>query len=253
MNKEIKAIIWDFDGNIVHTPERHLNAAKKIIERITGKSADEFSMLKDWKSYVLAEEKYGEWRVFYAKEFGLTEEQVDEVGELWAEYELKDKTPIPIYKGVPKIISALQKLPQGIVSENVKQIIERSLKKAGLLKYFECILGYEEVDIRRQKPYPDGLLLCIKELTNNKKGYYVYIGDRDLDVETAINANKYFEKKGLNIKIITIATLYGSHFDDCKEWEVKPDYVATKPLDIIDAIQKFNPNYKMRGGVLVKG
>lgn len=253
MNRDIKAIIWDFDGTIGNTSEKNFNITRAIVERITGNSYDMFSVLRDFESYVLALRRVSDWIEIYTKDMGLTDEQTDEVVRLWAEYQLKDETPTPILGGVPEVVYALQKFSQGIVSENAQCNIRKVLEKNGLLKYFKCIVGYEEVDLRRKKPYPDGLIMCLEELTGLQPGHIIYIGDNVLDVKTVINANKYFEQNGYDIAVVPIITLHGSPFDDCKDWGFELKYVAEKPSEIIDAIQSFNPSCKMKGGVLVKG
>ncbi len=253
MNKNIKAIIWDFDGTIANTNEKNLNITKKIIKRVTGKSADQFPVLKNTSNYILARRnRKNKWRDFYEHDLGLKGEKVDEAGALWSEYQLKDKTPMPIYDDITKVISILKDFPQYIVSENAKGKIEDVLKQAKLLKYFDTIVGYEEVGLKKPKPDPIGLLMCINKLSKSKQGYIIYIGDLEIDVEMVIKANRIIKQKGLDTKIIIIATTHGSYSDDIKKWSSKPDYIANKPLEIINIIQSFNPSYKMKGGVLVK-
>ena len=63
----------------------------------------------------------------------------------------------------------------GIVSQNSKNSISTTIDEKGLLSHFRYIVGYEEVDLRKQKPAPDGLLLCIQKLSNSDHGCVFYI------------------------------------------------------------------------------
>ena len=254
MNKEIRAVIWDFDGTISDTSKKNLNITKKIYERVTSNKANEVFALKSKKNYLKTRIKTkNKWRDFYEHELGLKGEKIDEAGSLWSEYQLKDKTPMPVYKGIPEVVRALKRFPQSIVSENSKDKIKELLQQANLLKYFDDIIGYEEVGLKKPKPDPTGLLMCINKLTNSKQGYIIYIGDLEIDVEMVAKANKLIRQKGLDTKVVIVITTHGSYSDDWRGWASKPDFVAKQPLEIIDAIQRFNPDYKIKGGVLVPG
>jgi phosphoglycolate phosphatase-like HAD superfamily hydrolase len=158
---------------------------------------------------------------------------------MWTEFQIKDNTPIPLMDGVEDVIFSLNKYPQGIVSQNSRSNIIRYLKEKNLLSYFKDIVGYEEVSMERQKPIPDGLLLCIERLTDFKPGYVFYIGDHETDVRCAFNANNILKKNNAGIKIISIGAFYG--FDvDRSEWSVLPDHKIQSAGDIIDVIDNLN-------------
>jgi len=237
--KNIKALAWDFDGTIVDTREKNLRVTKEIIERLTGRSPYDFPALRTVESYDLSQRQYMNWREFYLSELGLTDEQTDEAGRLWTHYQLQDETPTPVFEGIEQVVEALQTIPHGIVSQNARNSISRALEAAGLLSYFRCIVGYEEVDLRKQKPEPDGLVRCIEELTRMEPGYVFYIGDHEVDMKTALNANQVFERRELDVRVITIAAVH-AHVEK-QEWNLRPDYVVEDPVEIIGVIQGFKP------------
>ena len=179
------------------------------------------------------------WREFYRVSFDLTEEQVDNAGKLWTEYQLKDPTPIPLLRGARVAISALSKFQQGIVSQNSRSNIIRYLKEKNLLSYFKDIIGYEEVKMERQKPIPDGLLLCIERLTDFKPGYVFYIGDHETDVQSALNANNVLKDKKLKLNIISIGAFYGFEVDT-SGWSVLPDFQIKNAADIKSIVNNYN-------------
>ena len=166
----IQAIIWDYDGTLVDTRLKNYQVNRAILEAVTGKSADEFEGLTSFESHEAAYRRAANWRELYLFEYGLTEQQTDEAGKLWAPYQLQDKTPSPLFGGIPEVLEALDNFPQGIVSQNGKAIILEVLAQHGLAKYFDCFVGYEEVEFKRQKPAPDGLLYCLEELTHFEPG-----------------------------------------------------------------------------------
>ena len=236
----IKAIIWDYDGTLVDTHIKNLNVTRKIIEHITGKNPENLQPLYNLNNYRIVTKKAENWRTLYKNEFGLNENEIDEAGILWSEFQLKDETEVPFYDGITEVIIALKDYPHGIVSQNSRENIKQFLQKSKMLKYFENILGYEEVESSKQKPEPDGLLQCISELVPFNTGTVIYIGDHETDIRCAINANKVFKENGSTLIIISIGAFYDADAN-ISNWKVQPDFVAEKVKDIIEIIETVEP------------
>lgn len=237
-NLHTKAVIWDYDGTLVDTRLKNLNVTQKILQAVTGRHLAEFPALDSVENYARANRSAANWRELYQREFGLSETQIDAAGRLWTEYQLKDLTPTPFYGGISEVLNQLGELPQGIFSQNSQANISHALRGVGLAAHFRSIIGYEEVDIRKQKPDPAGLLMCLKDLGGPAQGLVFYIGDHETDVKCAQNANRVFSERGLDIKVISIAALYGSWEDDAN-WSIKADYRAPSPGDIANIISGF--------------
>jgi beta-phosphoglucomutase-like phosphatase (HAD superfamily) len=156
-NTNIRAIIWDYDGTLVDTRHKNLNVTRNIIESIIETDAKEFFALRSLENYSLANRRASNWRELYRQELNLTEKQTDKAGQLWTAYQLNDKTDVTFYEGIKAVISNLSKFPHGIVSQNSRSGIMQNLEKKQLLPFFKYIVGYEEVDLKKQKPEPDGL------------------------------------------------------------------------------------------------
>ena len=236
INSDLKAIIWDYDGTLVDTRQKNLNVTKNLIKDISGRNTDEIPILKDVEKYHQATMKTSNWRKLYQEEFQLSEEQINEAGSLWTEYQLSDNTPVTVFDGIERGISSLGSIPQGIVSQNSKSNVIRQLEKEGLIKHFGYIVGHEEVEIDKQKPEPDGLINCIDELIGPKKGVIFYIGDHEMDIQCAMNANRVLQDTEL--KICSIGAFYGSDLDT-SDWRVQPDYEAYRVQDMFDIINNF--------------
>ena len=238
LQENILAIIWDYDGTLVDTRLRNFNVTKRILRQIAGEGILSSPLLQSLDEYSLAHLKTSNWREFYKNDFGFSEQQIDEIGRMWTKYQLDDKSPVQFIDGVEKVIIELEGYSQGIVSQNSRDQIIWSLEQSRARSCIRCIIGYEEVDIKRQKPNPDGLLLCIKKLTKHESGNIFYIGDHETDVICVANANKILKENSSKIKILCIGAFYGSDIDNGSRGKA-PDYEARAPENILDIIKNF--------------
>ncbi|MCH7955362.1 MAG: HAD family hydrolase, partial [Candidatus Marinimicrobia bacterium] len=141
-----------------------------------------------------------------------------------------------IFGGIQRVLSSFKGIPQGIVSQNSKTNICRHLEKEDLIKNFGQIVGYEEVEIDKQKPEPGGLINCIEKLIGSKSGAVFYIGDHETDIQCAMNANRVLQNTEL--KICSIGAFYG-YVSNNSDWSVQPDYEAHSVQDIFNIINDF--------------
>lgn len=220
------------------TRQKNLNVTKRIIESIIGSRVENISVLQSVEKYDTAIKKAANWRELYIQEYGLSPEQTDQAGKLWAEYQLKDRTPTPFYDGITEVVKRLQNIPSGIVSQNAQSNILKVLETNDLLDYFGHVVGYEELDFSKQKPAPDGVLICLEKITPLNSGIVFYVGDHEVDTKCAFHANQLFRENRLDSKVLSIGAFYGSEHDD-SDWTIKPDYRANIPQDIINVIQGF--------------
>ena len=232
----VQAIVWDYDGTLVDTRIKNYQVNRAILEAITGQSADEFEVLTSLERHEAADSRTANWRELNMSEYGLTEQQTDEAGRLWAPYQLKDKTPTPPFEGIPEVVAALSDFPQGIVSQNGKATILEILAQNGLAHYFDCVVGYEEVEFKRQKPAPDGLLLCLEELTRFEPGRVFYVGDHETDAQCVALANVALKQREIEMEIFSIGAFYGQA-RSLADWPVKPDYSVTHPAEIVSIVK----------------
>lgn len=229
----INSIIWDYDGTIIDTRLKNLNVTKTIISRIVDNFDIEGSVLNSVENYEQANTRSANWRDLYSREFGLDEEQIDNAGKMWTKIQLIDETDVQLFSGIDSAVSKLSAYPQGIVSQNSSRIIRSNLEKFRLEKYFSHIIGYEEVELKKQKPDPEGLLTCISTLSDLDNHHsFLYIGDHITDIECAHNANYRIGRKS----VISILLNYRKNL--IKEWEYLPDYIADSPEDIPVIINK---------------
>ena len=235
--RPVTAVIWDYDGTLVDTRAKNWRITRDIVQHFTGTDPDTIEALSSLDGYTIALHHYHDWRHLYMTEFGMSEKTLSEAGRLWTEYQLSDDTLAPIYAGIESALGKLRNLPHGIVSMNSKNNIERSLAKKSLLDRFEFVIGYEEVSEARQKPAPDGLLMCLDQLTGMAPGHVAYVGDHQIDIECARNANEALAADGCDIHVFAIGAAYGIGAE-FGAWPRGPDYTAQCPDDIVSIVRR---------------
>jgi HAD superfamily hydrolase (TIGR01549 family) len=235
--RPVNAVIWDYDGTLVDTRAKNWGITRNIVRQFTGADPDTIEALSSLAAYTRALHRSHDWRQLYENEFGMSVETMSEAGRLWTEYQLADDTRALVYDGVESALGELRNLPHGIVSMNSKDNIERALANEGLLDHFELVIGYEEVSAARQKPAPDGLLMCLDRLTGMAPGHVAYIGDHQIDIECARNANEALAADGHDIRVFAIAAAYGIGAE-LDAWADEPDYTVQRPDDVVSIIRR---------------
>lgn len=226
------AVIWDFDGTLADTRFKNLSVNRRIVHEITGTPWRHYHALKTIEAYDAAARDAANWRELYRQNFGFTDEECDRAAAVWADYQLEDSTPAPIFDGLAEVIARLADLPQGIVSQNARDHIIERLTDAGLRRYFGSIVGYQEVPLGTQKPDPDGLLICLEELTRFSPGIALYIGDHEGDVLCAMNTNEALNDRGVDVRVTTVGAFFADGSDG-SSWTHKPCYRAFTPGEIL--------------------
>ncbi len=232
MQHHIRAIIWDYDGTLVDTRYKNLTVTRQIVERITGHPFTDFPVLNSLAHYEAVTRVATNWREMYHEQYDMTPEQVDRAGWLWTELQLADGTHVPIFTGIAETLNALRHFPHGIVSQNARSNIVHALQAHGIDRHFDCIIGFEEVDIRQQKPEPDGLLHCIERLTVGEPGIVLYVGDHDTDFKCAHNAHQRLQEQNSSVRVISIGASYAFPATP-HHWTRMPEYVLHAPDDLI--------------------
>ena len=135
-----------------------------------------------------------------------------------------------IFPEVPEALDDLKNrgYTMGIVSTKYRYRIEDILDRAGLLRYFDNIVGGEDVD--RHKPAPDSLLLAMENLSVNCQEV-IYVGDSITDAKTAEAAEVEF-----------VAVLSGTTTP--KEFDAFPNMTVLAGVDqeLVRCIVERNPN-----------
>ena len=228
-------MIWDFDGTLVDSRHKNRAVTRTILARVTGRDADDFVALRVQADYDAAVLRMSNWRELYRHEYGLSAEETEHAGSLWEDAQRVDPTPAPFFEGVLEAIAELGDLPQGIVSQNSSLLIDRTLTAAGLSDFFGLIVGYESVEIERQKPHPAGLLRCLEHLLprhrEGRAGTVLYVGDHEVDARCAQRANEELAAADHPLRFVSVGAFYSYSRDD-SGWRDKADRAVRHPHDI---------------------
>jgi len=233
-----KAIIWDYDGTLVDTRAKNFNVTKRIMRHLLGVKSSEYPALQSLEQYIRATRRAKNWRELYRIEFGMNEDEIDKAGSLWTEYQLSDDSGSSLFEGIDEVIRSLSGYPNLIFSQNSRRNIAQVLKAKDLMRCFVDIIGYEEVASSKQKPAPDGLLLCIGRISAHRCEHLFFIGDHEADTLCGHNANVELRKRKSETRIINVAAFYGSE-DDTSFWKVKPDHIVSDPRSIPECIEGY--------------
>ncbi|MEJ2548599.1 MAG: HAD hydrolase-like protein [Gemmatimonadota bacterium] len=228
-------MIWDFDGTLVDSHPRNLSVNRLIIEELTDRSHQSVPALASISAYQAAVARAGNWRDFYAREFGLGEDDVERAGALWPKLQLSDATPQRPFDGIDDALAALEDLSHGILSQNDSVVIRRALERSGLLSRFESILGYGELPRQDQKPAGGGLLRCIDALGLAPGSRVYFVGDHVTDAMCALDARRIFHERGEPTEVVSIAAYFGS--TGLEEWPVPADHVARSPSEVVALVR----------------
>ena len=232
----LKAVLWDFDGTVADTRRKNLSVNRRIVQEMTGTPWQDLAGLSSVEAYDAAWSRVRNWQELYTSAFGLTDDQCRLAVQRWAPYQLADRTQVPLFDGVAATLDRLGHLPQAVVSQNDRAIIEQVLKDSGVNRYFSAIVGYAEVPLDRQKPAPDCLLRALDILGLEEPATVLYIGDHEADARCAANANRDLLAVGHEIWFRSVA----AHFLDGEAghaWSVRPDYRVDRPDEIVEIVE----------------
>lgn len=84
-----------------------------------------------------------------------------------------DNGKLPMKKGVAELLTALKenKYKMAIASSTRAEVVKNQIEAAGLIEYFEVIIGGDMVE--KSKPAPDIFLRAVKELGGTAESTYV--------------------------------------------------------------------------------
>jgi HAD superfamily hydrolase (TIGR01549 family) len=227
IEKSVSAVLWDFDGTISDSMSKHFLIHKKMYSLIKPnvKKKDLPDVLSSLDKF---KEKYKSihWLDLLKQHFCFSKKQIEQVKIFWGDLVSKTKTPVKIFEGLHDVFEKI-KLPHGICSQNCSKNIKNILQKNEIDHHFQCIVGSN--DIENQKPHPDSFVYCVENM-KIKSGVLFYVGDHNVDIMFAKNAEIALKEKGYYFKIFSIVACYSGA--DTKFWNVKPDFEAYKPEDI---------------------
>lgn len=179
-----KAVIFDMDGTILNTLEDLKNATNYSLRQfgMQERSLEEVRMFVGNGIRKLVER---------AVPAGTSEEKIAQVFDVFLEYyEIHSADNTSPYPGILELVEKLKK--SGIktaVSTNKADVPAQELGREYFNGIFDLIVGQQ--DGLKVKPAPDSVNKILSILDIQKKDA-IYIGDSDVDVQTAKNSGLDF-------------------------------------------------------------
>lgn len=179
-----KAVIFDMDGTILNTLEDLKNATNYSLRQfeMPERSLEEVRMFVGNGIRKLVER---------AVPAGTSEEKIAQVLDVFLEYyEIHSADNTSPYPGILELVEKLKK--SGIktaVSTNKADVPAQELGREYFNGIFDLIVGQQ--DGLKVKPAPDSVNKILSILDIQKKDA-IYIGDSDVDVQTAKNSGLDF-------------------------------------------------------------
>jgi HAD superfamily hydrolase (TIGR01549 family) len=182
----IKAIVWDLDGTLIKFKIDFIRARRKAIKIL--KKYGVPKNLLTVKGSIL--ENVSKSRDYFHSNKTYESEKItqiiNEVDEEINEVEYEAALQASHIDGIDEVLEYIKSinLKQAIFTFNTHRNAEVSLQKVNLMKYFELIVGRDNVE--KMKPHPDHLL-SICEKFNVLPSEIIVIGDSSRDIEAALN------------------------------------------------------------------
>lgn len=218
---KLDAILWDYDGTIVNSVPKNIDITKQILQKVaphlTGDNLPD--CLRTEAAYHKVNHAAANWQDLYVNYYGMTTQEMQIAGSLWACHQLENTTPVSLFSGMSDTIHQLSSLPHGICSQNAATNIVNVLKEAKVERFFKAVVGYDDVAGYSQKPASEGGLLCLSRLFAEVRNKCVmYIGDHEADVQFARNLQ---QSLGQGSRVIAVAAAYSGATPEA--WQHQPD------------------------------
>jgi HAD superfamily hydrolase (TIGR01549 family) len=178
-------ILFDLDGTILDNLETVVDAYHNALI--------EYGYPPKEKSYIAS--LAGKSTHNTARGLDVRDEDLDKIDQYFWYYFRKfaddPEAKSVVFEGVLDTLTYAQKLgiKMGIVTSNEAGIANKMLKKVDLIKYFDVVIGAENV--KNKKPHPEPVILALSQMgidieVMNKASVW-FVGDTNSDVGVAKN------------------------------------------------------------------
>lgn len=213
-----KLVIFDLDGTLLDTLTDLTNSVNYVLKQYKKPLKEELEI-----KYHLG---YGpKYLLEKAFEKNFSDEEYKEVFSLYDNYYSKHQLDFTKpYEGIIDVLNELKREGYLLaVCSNKQESAVKELMDEMFNGIFDVMMGTSKLN--KPKPNPE-MVLKAMELLGVKKENTIYIGDTEVDLNTAINAN-----------IKKIAVLYGFR-KKADLIKYKPEYFVDTPKELITLIKE---------------
>lgn len=190
MSSEIRGIVFDLDGTLIHSSIDFIKMKQRMIEILEVNGIPEGRFTPKQTTVVIMAEAKKIWKVQEKDDMKIagTIELIEEMMNV-VEFEAVSEI-----KAIQDASDTLKKLREmgyklAILTRSHHAYAIEALKRIGAIKYFDVVLGRHETP--RAKPYAEALQYTAK-LMRLSLEQLVFVGDNHIDHNSAINANCTF-------------------------------------------------------------
>lgn len=213
-----KLIVFDLDGTLLDTLDDLASAVNYALKEhgLPVRTVDEVRAFVGNGVKNLITRAVGEHR----------ENEAEVLSVFRAYYDKHNADETHVYEGIITLLQALKEkgVPTAVLS-NKHDCATKALVKRYLDGFFHCVMGENEAGGVRKKPAPDALF-ALMERFGVQKNETLYIGDSEVDIETANNAG-----------VDCLCVLWGFR-DEALLTEKGATRFAHKPEEILDILNK---------------
>ena len=201
--KPIRAIVWDLDGTLIHFKINSIKARKVAINILVSHGIDK-KKLSIQKSILDNINTFKDIFQQNGNDPSQVNKVLQEVDQEVSKIEYNAALNATMIMGIEDVLIFAKKnnLKQAIFTFNKYEHAKLSLKKVRLLKFFDVIIGRDNVS--NPKPHPDHLLVICNKL-DVKPNEILVIGDNYRDIEGAISVGAH--SIAVHTKLAIVETL----------------------------------------------
>lgn len=212
----INTVLFDLDGTL-------LNTTKLVKESFI------YAFKNFYPDYILTEDELnafiGPTLTMSFSKYTSDEDEINTLIKLYREHNLSHHDElVSKYPYVEEVVSGLfnKGYKLAIVTSKKADIAKMGLRIANIEKYFDVIIGYNEVI--EHKPHPESVLKAL-EMLGSKAIETIMVGDNDSDIYAGKKAN-----------VLTVGVLWAHNLDRLKKAE--PDIVINDMLEIFNLLEE---------------
>lgn len=210
----MKAILWDLDDTLLDTLAARMDALAHAYEECLGCRTDPIAL---WRSH----------RGGTLEDLGrrLVGDEYTRFASVYRERYYSAAHQLAPFSGIEEVLAALQRteIPMCVVTSKIAWGATEELGQAGILQYFQAVVGFDDTDLH--KPDPEPIFEALDRLCLASEQDVLFVGDSPADIWAARNA-------GIQSAAALWATL-----DEELLLDAMPDHHARRPQDVLDVVR----------------
>ena len=208
-------MLWDLDDTLLNTLPGRMTALAHAYETVVGGKTDPMAL---WVSH----------RGGTLEDLGrrLVGDDYQRFAAVYRDRYYTLQRNISPFDGVQPALEALLEfeLPMAVVTSKVAWGATEELSRAGLLHYFQAVVGFDDTDLH--KPDPEPIFTALERICIDEPEDVLFVGDSPADIWAARNAGCQ-----------SVASLWGT-LDAELLLDAKPDHAVRSPVEILALLQE---------------